>query len=317
MEILFENIKYKNIRILVDTVIEKTNNYESIKMIYENSAENFQDTINFLEQIGLVGIHDSSISIIDIVPGQKKELPSDDLLKETILSLIFDSDEFTNDFLNEYISQFELVENKLVSVPHIKERMESSSIRNILIELGLVILDKKINGYEIPLGHSFSFLTKHLEKNKLSQDKLDKILENKKEIGDYAENEIVNYEIERLSEHPNLSSKVEKISQNDTKAGYDILSYETFNDDVGTPIKRYIEVKAVNIRDYSFYWSRNEIEKAKQYAKSYYLYLLPVIGKNTFSTNDLKIIKNPYVEIMNNSGWNKQVESYRFYKQNK
>ena len=59
------------------------------------------------------------------------------------------------------------------------------------------------------------------------------------------------------------------------------------------------------------------LEKAKQYAKSYYLYLLPVIGKNTFSTNDLEIIKNPYVETMNNSGWNKQIESYRFCKVNK
>jgi len=74
-----------------------------------------------------------------------------------------------------------------------------------------------------------------------------------------------------------------------------------------------IEVKAVSVEDYKFFWSRNEIEVAKIFGEKYFLYLLPVISKNTFEMEKLKIIRNPFKNVYTNQlEWQKEEESVSF-----
>jgi hypothetical protein len=95
-------------------------------------------------------------------------------------------------------------------------------------------------------------------------------------------------------------------------AGYDIKSFEISSQETNY-IPRYIEVKAVSIIDYQFYWSRNEFEKSEILRQNYYLYLLPVKDKNNFDIENLKIINDPYKNILNNKDrWIKTVESLGF-----
>jgi hypothetical protein len=146
----------------------------------------------------------------------------------------------------------------------------------------------------------------------ISPSKFIKIRQAKEDIGKAAELKIIEYEKRRLSQYPHLAKKIEHIAEYDVKAGYDIKSYEIAHED-NKYIPKYIEVKAVSIIDYEFYWSRNEIEKSEVCRQSYYLYLLPVKGKNEFYLEHLKIIKDPYLNVFNNSReWAKTVESLSF-----
>ena len=136
--------------------------------------------------------------------------------------------------------------------------------------------------------------------NKVSPEKLKRIIEERERIGKYAELEIVEYEKSRLSFRKELLSRIEHVSLEDTTTGYDIKSFTV---DGNVVSERFIEVKAISAIEKRFYLSRNEVEKSKQYRKNYYLYLLPVLGKNKFDLNNLLIIQDPSYVVFNSNKW--------------
>jgi hypothetical protein len=94
-----------------------------------------------------------------------------------------------------------------------------------------------------------------------------KQLEKQMEIGDLAEEIILNSEIEFLrNDYPDLAEKVCSVA-NIPKLGFDIISFEID----GT--QKQIEVKAIstNKSNKSFFLTRNELRKSKEYP-NYYLY---------------------------------------------
>lgn len=76
--------------------------------------------------------------------------------------------------------------------------------------------------------------------------------------GERAEQFVLSYEAKRLEGHPTLS-KIKQISVIDVTAGYDILSYNGVDSE---KLDRFIEVKSY-LGSPHFYWSQNEIEKAR------------------------------------------------------
>lgn len=96
-----------------------------------------------------------------------------------------------------------------------------------------------------------------------------KQLEKQMEIGNLAEEIVLNSEIEFLrNDYPDLSEKVRSVANN-PKLGFDIISFEID----GT--QKQIEVKAIstNKSNKSFFLSRNEFRKSKEYP-NYYLYCI-------------------------------------------
>tara|TARA_R110002096_G_scaffold433587_1_gene652601 strand:- start:86 stop:1291 length:1206 start_codon:yes stop_codon:yes gene_type:complete len=94
-----------------------------------------------------------------------------------------------------------------------------------------------------------------------------KQLEKQMEIGNLAEEIVLNSEIEFLrNDYPDLAEKVRSVANN-PKLGFDIISFEID----GT--QKQIEVKAIstNKSNKSFFLSRNELRKSKEYP-NYYLY---------------------------------------------
>ncbi|WP_435254674.1 DUF3883 domain-containing protein [Tenacibaculum sp. A30] len=94
-----------------------------------------------------------------------------------------------------------------------------------------------------------------------------KQLEKQIEIGNLAEEIVLKSEIEFLrTDYPDLAEKVRSIANN-PKLGFDIISFEID----GT--QKQIEVKAIstNKSNKSFFLSRNEFRKSKEYP-NYYLY---------------------------------------------
>jgi len=69
-------------------------------------------------------------------------------------------------------------------------------------------------------------------------------------------------------------------------------------------IDRFIEVKSYD-REVSFFWSRNEVEKAKELKGKYYLYL---VDRSRIKENDYKPqqFQDPYKKVFENEIWRKQ-----------
>jgi hypothetical protein len=130
-------------------------------------------------------------------------------------------------------------------------------------------------------------------------------IQSQKEIyGKQAEEFALNYERNRLSYHPNLE-KVKIISNLDVGAGYDIISYMSLDSD---NLDRFIEVKSYSGTCH-FFWSRNEIEKARLNNRSYFLYLVDRSDVEKVNYAPL-IVCNPYQEIFKGQHWLTEPESW-------
>ena len=74
---------------------------------------------------------------------------------------------------------------------------------------------------------------------------------------------------------------------------------------------RFIEVKGTTKKEFSFYWSINEINTAKELSSNYWIYHVSEIDvQNKTSSNDPKMINNPYENIFSNDLFQKNIESY-------
>jgi len=134
---------------------------------------------------------------------------------------------------------------------------------------------------------------------------LEKWLDQKNEAGKQSELFVLQYEQNRMNDHSSFE-KIELISDVYVNAGYDIIS---FNDLDSFIIDRFIEVKSYR-EEISFYWSKNEVEKAKELATKYYIYL---VDRSLMNKKDYvpKIIQDPYKKIFENEFWKKETENWK------
>lgn len=116
---------------------------------------------------------------------------------------------------------------------------------------------------------------------KVSLQELEKRLLREKELGEEAEQFVIEYEKQRLMRY-GIKKMPIQISEVDVTAGFDILSYgQSETEEI------YIEVKSVDNKNL-FHFSENEIVISKKMGKHYWLYLVNRISK------DILRINNPY-----------------------
>jgi hypothetical protein len=286
-----------------------------IEKQYLRSASNFDQTVEFLQELELIELAQNQIILKPKYKRLLKNLGESQKPKEVIKKFIIDcfvvSQTPFSEYLDEFLSRFNLLNERYEFTPNVSERLRYSGLRNFLIDLEFLYLDSDEKKYVVV--DNYSSMCAELKKTyKLSPGEFLKIRHEKEEIGKAAEFKIIEYEKNRLLEFPYLAEKIEHTAISDVNAGYDIKSYEipTQKD---CYIPRYIEVKAISIIDYQFNWSRNEIEKSEVFRQSYYLYLLPAKGKNEFDIDHLKIINDPYINVLNNEdAWIKTFESLGF-----
>ncbi len=91
-------------------------------------------------------------------------------------------------------------------------------------------------------------------------------------VGKLAELRAVSDENKRLTSlgFPELGALVQRISEIDTAAGYDIISYSGASKDPTEKI--FIEVKGTRNINVSFFWTRNEMNVAKEKRGYYWIY---------------------------------------------
>jgi len=132
---------------------------------------------------------------------------------------------------------------------------------------------------------------------KMSLEKLMKIQEAESEQGAAGEVFVLNYEKKRLGDLV-AAGGVKRISDVDVCAGYDIVSRRSASSQCAD---RFIEVKTYRGSPH-FYWTANEISKARLFGDQYVLALVDYdkIGQNGYEPT---FISNPAIEVLENKGW--------------
>jgi hypothetical protein len=154
----------------------------------------------------------------------------------------------------------------------------------VIIDDRLLINDSSYIGQNYK-AHSRSVTLKQLKDN----------LSLMEQIGADGERFVLNYEKKRL---PEKQGEIERISDVNTAAGFDVLSFQTAQ---STVHDRFIEVKTYS-SEMRFIWSSNEVNIAQRKGDSYCIYLVNH-GRIGESGYEPVIIINPYKVIIEDKNW--------------
>ena len=126
----------------------------------------------------------------------------------------------------------------------------------------------------------------------VSLEELEARLAENKEIGELGEQLAIEKEKERLEKEGriDLAYDIKQVSVTDVYAGFDLKSYNDKNSQLAKH-DRVIEVKSTRSSSPRFYWSSNEVKKAKSIRKNYWIYLWTSVESEN---RQLRMIQNPY-----------------------
>ena len=304
----FEKVTSESVYSLINS-INNYIRYSSAVTEYKNYYEGFEEVERFVINLGLVSIIGDDAKISDNLLEFSGELKDKKAFKRELAHFLLRGKTQYSNIANEFISRFDRKGDDYIYRPSNKSRLLYSGARNILFELGLLILLDN-NTYSLDI-EAILHECEYNGHRKFSPASLSKLLQIQLELGEQAEKLVLEFEISRLSKYPDLIKKIKQISNTDVSAGFDILSWE-WSEIKQSAVPRYIEVKSVSITTMQFYWSRNEIEMSKKYKERYFLYLVPRInGKHNI--NKIHIIGDPYSDIFRNDRWCHNIESYSIW----
>lgn len=284
-----------------------------IRRRYQQHASDFDVSLSFYTLLGLIRIEDGLLKPVDTFEkfindsGEINIAEFKNLLTNRILSENQDSESLT-----EFLSLFKKVGGDLVLQLTMDERLKYSDLRNLFVELGMIQYLSSEDVYKVQpvLAAQFHEAKKRAKRQAINDAQFSKILESMQFIGSIAELEAIKYESNRLKDYPDLVSKIEHTAKTDVGAGYDILSFEGKDE-----LYRHIEVKAVPMSNYRFYWTSNEINVAAQLKDRYFLYLIPVAAKDKLDIESIEIVQDPYQQIfVDKKYWTMKEKVYTIWK---
>jgi len=276
----------------------------------------FDGCVPMAKAIGV--LHTDEKEGLKIDSSFKEFLVSETFMRAKILERILisfgDDADFQLIFSSEYLS-YDIVYN-LIQVDQAAFGFKHSNFRKFLISFGFLSQhpDSKIKRLVVPTKYRRLFdmrLVPEVKRHKIGIGNLQANLEQKRIAGVEAEEFVVRFEKVRLSTHPKPET-IQRISDYDVGAGYDVVSYEDVTSEVFT---RFIEVKSCSI-DHRFFWSKNEVLQARLRKNQYFLYLVDPkkIGKADYIP---LIIQNPYDNVFLDKSWTREEQSWLFTKQSK
>ena len=235
-------------------------------------------------QINQIAINNTINLLIDsdVIKLQENKCKALPHSQEKINKLIFNQLKRDNVFIEiENVIERDSDGKSFVDSGYLSDKY--SGVLPLIEYLGLVEYDKnKKIFYLSEQGKSAC------NKPKKTLKELEQDMAAKKERGTAAESYILLLEKKRLKDHHNFSD-IKKISDDDVSAGYDIESFQSMD---SIKIDKFIEVKSYKNTN-TFYWSINEINKAKKLSENY---VLVVVDSNKINESSYQPteIKNPY-----------------------
>lgn len=305
---MFDHLRLKNLCHLISVISNAHTEMRSlIKTRYEYQCTHYDETFAFLKNLTGIKDKDGKIRLNNAFRVLAETIDEKTIASKAII-MIQKREGPYQDQLFRYLSKYRLVDGELIYRPRDADRSEFSDLRNFLIDARVVEYKSSEDRYLLKPGQAHLYAnafesTKVLEPGVLKQQ-----LAEKAEIGNKAECTIVMYEKERVGSE--FERKVVHVALENEAAGYDIKSISRLSDDRYEP--RYIEVKAVPLDTYQFFWSKNERNFAELMKDHYFLYLLPVDHDRVFSLDDLIIIQDPIAGIINSpQTWKVETETIR------
>jgi len=300
-------------RVLAESTLLET---EFIEEKYLKNASNFMETMEFLSKISCINKKKNRIVLTPEYKSEIKkfiEFPNkEEIIRKYVLKKFIVKKNHFSTYIFDFLTLFQFKTNKYEFSPTRHQRLKYSGLRNLLISLDFIKAypDKRTFFISEEYRHIYEEI---ITPKSLSLDEFLKIVQKRNKLGSAAELEALKYEKNRLSRYPLLVDKIEHVSPKNVGAGYDIKSYDKSLDESGQPIPRYIEVKAVSSINYDFYWSKNEIDKARDFRQNYYLYLIPTLGNGRFDIGNILIIRDAYLNVYKNKErWQKKEQLIEF-----
>ncbi len=290
--------------------VQQTYNDEPVK---QARLPNYEEVEKICNELKLLKIETDEIFLTEL--GEKilechKENKISEEFKEIFIKESLIQTELGEKIRNTF-SKFDTDENQNKCCPkeEIYGRFENPEILPLLYELEILL--KKHIKVVINPKHA-SIFSKSQKKMTLKQ--LEIQLQNWKIIGEIAEEIVLEFEINRLKKegHIKESEEVKRISEEFVNAGYDIESFSEHNGNIN---EIYIEVKGSAEKELDFYWSSNELEKAKKYGEKYWIYFISEVDvKSRLSPREPIRIQNPAEIIFNDQLFKIETEKYHITK---
>lgn len=289
----FEGLHWGHVLVLVDVLHKCELRTEwHIESRYKERASGFAKTLAFLASIGLIKRSNGELLLNDPLPEIRSAAFRWMLLESLALSRSLYLAETSH-----FLDKFEFSHGRLTYRSSEGERSKESAVRNFLMEVGVVNYSRQEDRYSVaPEYISFYVRVSHGSAN-YSPSKVAASAEDRDELGLAAEKVIIAFERERVGVA--LANRVEHVALRNAAAGYDILSVTASAD--ACVKARFIEVKAVSIRTFEFFWTQNEVQVAHLLGPLYYLYLLPVGTNSEFRTDQLVMICDPCSYVLGNA----------------
>jgi len=286
----FERLKLKQVIALVDVLLQsKSNTHSYIERIFLEDYQNFNETVDLLCRIGIVEKKKNLLILSMVLPATNASH-----FGASLLELILRSRNRYRSEIYRFIRCFKVVDAAISYHSPDHKRSSESMVRNFLMELGVVHYESKTDRYDLGDAYVLLYAKVRDDANKIPLSFLLNANAAKDEIGNAAENTILEFEKQRIGSK--LEHHVKHVAKHNVAAGYDIRSITIDNDLLITP--RFIEVKAVPKQSYRFYWTQNEVAVAEALGAWYYLYLLPVSKNGLFDLQELKILTSPFKEVL-------------------
>jgi hypothetical protein len=305
-----EKIKLSHLHELCNTLAEtNVRNVSNIKRKYLERGLSFNETLSMLEELKIVRNNSDELIPLNTISLTYNSL---DDYKKMFLPILLSANGNISDELRKFLLNFQIKKEKIFFKATEIQKIKFSGTRNLLLELEFISSSADNTTYFVNPEFAHLFI-KQFSNQILSPKSLKNKQIKNELIGFEAEKVIIEFELKRLLNISVLLNEIEHTSQVNVLAGYDIKSFEDFLDSYNKRIDRFIEVKAVSINDYKFFWSKNEMNIAKVFGEKYYLYLLPIGLKNTFNLEKMMIISNPFKNIYSNDlEWSKEEECTSF-----
>lgn len=282
----------------------------------------FESLLNFCKNFGFVQVNDEKFILTDLGKNCVNQTKFEyEQMKNFLINNCFLDETYSKKIIKK-IYQFE---SSRYSFNYDLDQIEShfgkySNLLSLLYEIKFLDRNISKNLVTVNNGISDSSQFKNLIKSvaKVSLDEQEKNRKRKEEqdkiVGDTAENIVFHDEIERLKRENHLeeAKNVHIISKDDSNAGYDI---ESFNGSSKNLVHdKFIEVKGSVNYELNFYWSKNEINTAKEKADKYWIFFVSNVDVNTKKGEITRRIKNPFDEIQpfntDNTNFKKECQSY-------
>lgn len=195
--------------------------------------------------------------------------------------------------------------NRLDNTPLVCDQ----EVLDMLIQLGMLTEDE--NGLHLERAYVNEARTIRKQSQPKTSEELAKELETDEKIGEAAELIALEFEKRRLSEIGcDFEARlVQRISKLDVGAGFDIISFDKQSTNLVPD--RFIEVKGSRGNIVRFYWTRNEIEKAKVLRQRYWIYFIGGIEENDKSHYNAPIlIQDPFLNTLTNGDYDTKCEVF-------